>query len=171
VKGSFRLWQVSGLAISSVATCLSSPNVHSVDFASFQPLRSQHSPSRLVSTFCTITFPPGSIPHHPPNVNIPDTTSHVQLAKFFYPIWWELLWLATSTREALKHSEMVYLLCKFCSCAHDSWLFKIFKKWHCKAIPLAIVLNNQGSLVMCQTYYTCLVWRIAWHLVSTNDQG
>jgi len=29
---------VSGLAISSIAACFSSPNIHSVDFASFQPL-------------------------------------------------------------------------------------------------------------------------------------
>ena len=36
---------VYGLAISSVA---SSPNVHSVDFASFQLLGNQHSPSQLV---------------------------------------------------------------------------------------------------------------------------
>ena len=27
-----------------------------------------------------------------------------------------------SAREALKHSEMVYLLCKFCLRAHNPWL-------------------------------------------------
>ena len=51
VKGSngrFRHRQVSGLAISSIAASLGSPNVHTVDCASFQALRSQHSPSRLV---------------------------------------------------------------------------------------------------------------------------
>ena len=42
-------WRVSGLPISSVAACFTSTNVHSVDFASFQPFRSQHSLSRLVS--------------------------------------------------------------------------------------------------------------------------
>jgi len=42
---------VSGLAISSVAACFSIPNVHSVDFASFPPLSSQHNPSGLVSGF------------------------------------------------------------------------------------------------------------------------
>ena len=51
----------SGLAIS--VNCFSSPNVHNVDFASFQPLRSQQSPSKLVlgfthalPPFCTLTF-------------------------------------------------------------------------------------------------------------------
>ena len=66
-----------------------SPNVHSVDFASFQPLRSQHSPSRLVfglylypTTILYSNLCPPFHPHHPLNVNIPDTTSHVQLARF-----------------------------------------------------------------------------------------
>ena len=50
-----------------------------------------------------------------------------------YFIRWELLWTATSTMEALQDSEMVYLLCKFHSCAYNHWLhgysvcFKIFK--------------------------------------------
>jgi len=39
--------------------------------------------------------------------------SHVQPANFLKVIWRELLWAATSAREALKHSEIVYLLCKF----------------------------------------------------------
>ena len=39
---------MSGLAISNVAACFSSPNVNNVDFASFQPLKSQYNPSRLV---------------------------------------------------------------------------------------------------------------------------
>jgi len=78
-------WQVT---VSSAAACFSSPNIHSVDFASFQPLRSQHNSSRLVfgalPKFWTITFSSQSIPHHPPNVNIPDqSTSHVQPTNFF----------------------------------------------------------------------------------------
>ena len=32
-NGGFRHWQVSGLTISSVAACFSSPIVHSVDYA------------------------------------------------------------------------------------------------------------------------------------------
>ena len=32
-NGGFRHWQVSGLAVSIVAACFSSPNVHSVDCA------------------------------------------------------------------------------------------------------------------------------------------
>jgi len=35
LNGGFRHWQVSGLAISSVAACFSIPNIHGVDFASF----------------------------------------------------------------------------------------------------------------------------------------
>ena len=87
-NGGFRHWQVSGLAISSIAACFSSPSIRSVDFASFQPLKRQHSPSRLVCgfhscpNFCTITFAHHSIPHCLPNVNMTDTTSHVQLANF-----------------------------------------------------------------------------------------
>ena len=42
-NGGFWNWQVSGLAISSVAANFSSLNKNSVDFALFQPLRSQHS--------------------------------------------------------------------------------------------------------------------------------
>jgi len=52
VKGSdggFRHWD--GLVISTVAASFSSPNVQTVDFASFQPLRSQYNPSRLVLGF------------------------------------------------------------------------------------------------------------------------
>jgi len=47
-NGSFRHWQVSGLTISRIAACFSCPNVHSVDCASFKPLRSQHNRSRLI---------------------------------------------------------------------------------------------------------------------------
>ena len=39
-NGDFWHWQVSGLAISCLAAFFSSSNVDSVDFASFQPLRS-----------------------------------------------------------------------------------------------------------------------------------
>ena len=77
--------------------------------------------------FWTVPFSHQSIPHHSPDVSIPDTTSHVQPANFFYLIWRELLWAATSAREALKHSEMVCLLCKFHSRAHNPWLVIIFK--------------------------------------------
>jgi len=70
LNGGFRHWQVSGLVISSVAASLSSLNVHTINCASFQPLRSQHNPSRLVFglhwCFTTILncilFPPV----HPP---------------------------------------------------------------------------------------------------------
>ena len=47
-NGGSRHWQVPGLAISSVAACFSSSNVHSVDFASYQPLRSRHNLPWLV---------------------------------------------------------------------------------------------------------------------------
>ena len=40
-------------------------------------------------------------------------------SQILYLIWWELLQAATWAREALKHSEMVRLLCKFHSCAHN----------------------------------------------------
>jgi len=32
--------------------------------------------------FCSLTFTHCSIPYRPPNVNIPDTNSHVQLTRF-----------------------------------------------------------------------------------------
>ena len=74
--------------------CLSSPNVHRVDYASSQPLGNQHIPSRLVfglhscpNTILYYKLAFHSIPHHPPNVNISYTTLHVQLAKFLYLIW------------------------------------------------------------------------------------
>jgi len=73
--------------------------------------------------FRSVTFSRHSFPRHPPNENIPDTTSYVQPTNFFLKvIWQELLWAATSAREALKHSEMVYLLGKFHSRAHNPWL-------------------------------------------------
>ena len=69
-NGGFRHWQVSGLAVSSVAACFSSPNVHSVNFASFQPLKNQQSPSRLVFglNWCPTTILNHNIspPIHPP---------------------------------------------------------------------------------------------------------
>ena len=96
-NGSFWHCQVSGLAMPS---CFSSPNIHDVDFTSFQPLRSQHSPSKLVfglysfldsilySNLCPPFRPPppaqreNSIPYHPPNVSIRDTTTLIQPARF-----------------------------------------------------------------------------------------
>ena len=39
----------------------------------------------------------------------------------------ELLWAATSAREAVRHSEMVYLLGKYHSRAHNPWCIEIFK--------------------------------------------
>ena len=89
LNGGFKHWRVSGLAISSVAACFGSPNVYSVDFALFQPLRNQHSPSRLVlrlyscpTTILHYNLCLHFIPHHSPNVNIPDTSLHFQQAKF-----------------------------------------------------------------------------------------
>ena len=41
-------WMCEVVSIISVAASFSSPNIHSVDCASFQPLRSQYNPSRLV---------------------------------------------------------------------------------------------------------------------------
>jgi len=81
--------------MSSVATCFSYPNVHSIFFTSFQPIRSQHNPSRLffglnlyaLPPFCTITFAGHSIPHLPPYVSIPDTNWQVQLAKIFLSLF------------------------------------------------------------------------------------
>ena len=85
-NGVFMHWQVSGLAI-CVAACFSSPNVQGVDCVSFQPFGSQHNPSRMIfglhSPFCTTIFAHHSIHHCPPNVNISDAASHVQLAKNF----------------------------------------------------------------------------------------
>ena len=83
---------MSGLAISSVAASFSSPNVHTVDCASFQPLRSQHNPSRLVFGF-----------HYGPTtiLNCNHYLAGTSVSSNY------------SAREALKHSEMVYLLCKF----------------------------------------------------------
>lgn len=56
-------WRVSGLTITSVAVGFSSPNIYSADFATFHPLRNQHSPSKLLlgfthapSLFCTLTY-------------------------------------------------------------------------------------------------------------------
>ena len=79
----WRYTWVSGLPISNVAACFSGPNV---DFSSFQPLRSQHSPSKLIfrlyscpTTIYTLTFVRHSIPHHPTL----DTTLLVQLAILF----------------------------------------------------------------------------------------
>ena len=82
-------WWVCELAISSVAACFSSPNIHRVDFAIFLPLRSQHSPFNLVfrlyscpTPILTLIFACLSIRPHLPNVSIHDTTSLVQLARF-----------------------------------------------------------------------------------------
>ena len=79
-------WRVSGLIgnIHGQCCCLfsQSKNVHSVDFTSFQSLISQHIHSKLVfglySCPTTILYS-----NHCPNIQItPDTTSHVQLARF-----------------------------------------------------------------------------------------
>ena len=90
-------WQ-SGLAISNVAACLSGPNILSIDFASFQPLKSKHSPSKLVfglylcptsilySNLCPPLHPPPPPPppppHHPPNISTPESNFFIQLARF-----------------------------------------------------------------------------------------
>ena len=132
-QGGFRYWQVSGLAISSVAACFSSANIHSVDFASFQPIRSQHIASRLILYYNLF------LPVHPPTTHPMKAslilhfpcTKHVPFAKFFHLIWRELLWAAVSVKEALKHSDMVHLLGKFRSCAHNFWLVNCsaLKSW------------------------------------------
>ena len=90
VKGlhdGFRHWQVSELAISSVAACFSSLNVCSVDFASFQLSRSQHNPFRLNFELhpcpTTILYYNLCPLVHPPPPTQCKTTSHVQLAKKF----------------------------------------------------------------------------------------
>ena len=74
---------------SSFAAGSNSPNVHNVDFATFYPLRSEHSqPSWFFGftctqpPFCTLAFARHSIPHHPPNVSINDTMYLIQLARF-----------------------------------------------------------------------------------------
>ena len=97
----------------------SSPNVYSVYFSSVHPLRSQHSPSKLAfwlylcptfilySNLCPLFHPPPTTQCEHPWYYLTHPTSLV-----FYLIWWELLQTATSIREALKHSEMVHLLCK-----------------------------------------------------------
>ena len=123
-NGGFRHWQVSGPAISGVAACYSSTNV---DFASFQPLRSQHKPSRLV--FClhlcptTILYcnfcPP--FPAHPMQtfMILPGMSIYSQIFQS------NVVGASVSSnqcREALKHSEMVYLLCRFRSRAQNPWL-------------------------------------------------
>ena len=90
LNGSFWHWQVSGMAISSVAACINSPNIHSIDCTSFQLLRSQHSPSKLIlgftrtlPLFCALTSAYCSIPCHPLYKSIPDTTSFIQPARSF----------------------------------------------------------------------------------------
>ena len=65
-NGGFKHWQVSGLAISS---CFSSADVHSVDCASFQPLRSMDNPSRLVFGFSSALPQFLTMPVHPPPPN------------------------------------------------------------------------------------------------------
>ena len=70
-NGGFWHWWLSGLAISIVAACFSSQNIHSVGKALFQLLRS------LPSWFWALL-----VSHHPLNVSIPDTASRFQLARF-----------------------------------------------------------------------------------------
>ena len=85
---------MSGLGISGVAACFCGTNVHSNDFALFQPLKSQHSPSMLViGLLCSLysnLFPP-FYPFHPPTQR---EHSWYHLAyptsQIFYLIWWEL---------------------------------------------------------------------------------
>ena len=105
-NGSFRHWQVSGLATSSVAAFFIAVHCRFCFISAIEEPSQPHPGWFLGFTsalpqFWTITFSCQSIPHHPPNVNIPDTTSHVQPANFFYLIWWELLWAATSATHKL----------------------------------------------------------------------
>ena len=86
---------------------------------------SQHNPSRLVFGLylCPTTISCHFIPHHPPNVNIRDTTLQIQPAKKFKSYLARTSEsIATSAREAFKHSKMVYLFCKFCLRTHNPWL-------------------------------------------------
>ena len=126
---SFWHWQVSGLAISSVAACFGSPNIHSVDIASFQPLKSQHSSFKLVfglySCPTSILYSNLCLPFHPPptrswafltllcSSNSPDFLS-------------DLAGTSTnsnySARKALEHNKMVHLLCKSYLHTHTLWV-------------------------------------------------
>jgi len=82
-NGSFWQWQVYGLAISSVAAYFSSPTfivlilLHFSHYGASTTLPSQFSGfiCPLSLYICTLTFARYSIPHHPPNVSTPDTTS------------------------------------------------------------------------------------------------
>jgi len=64
--------------------------------------------SLILPSFCTLMFAGHSIPHHPPNVSIPDTTYLVYLtSQIFNLICWDLVQAAASAREAFRHNEMV----------------------------------------------------------------
>ena len=67
------------------------------------------------TSICTLTFSHHFIPHHSEHswYHLPHPTS---------PTWQELLQAASNAKEALKHSEMVHLLCKFHLLAHNPWL-------------------------------------------------
>ena len=100
-NGSFWHWWVLGLAISSVAACFSSPNIHSVDFALFKSLGNQHQPFRLVFGLytcpTTILYSKFCLPFRLP---LPTLCEHLwhylarPTSQIFYFVWWELQWAA-----------------------------------------------------------------------------
>jgi len=117
------------LCISSVAASFGSPNVHSVDCASFQPLRSQHNPIQagflgpttiLNCNLFPLVHPPPSTQWKHPWYYLARPTSQFFLK---LAIWRELLWAATSARELLNTVKwFTFYVCKFQSRAHNPWL-------------------------------------------------
>ena len=102
----------------SVTACFSSSNIHGVDFALFQPLRSQHNPSRLVFGL-----------HQCPTIILNYITFSFILPCMSYQPNFLILFGGNfceqqlfNAREAVKYSEMVYLLCKFRLRTHNPWL-------------------------------------------------
>ena len=108
---------------------LSSPNVHTVDCASFQALRSQHSPSRLFflgsTTILNCNLFPSVHPSpatHPMKTSLilPRTSNHLIFYKLFGGNFCE------QPLVLEKLSEMVYLLGKSHLCAHHHWLVIVY---------------------------------------------
>jgi len=75
--------------------------------------------SWLLSFTCALPSFNCTIPTAHPTWASPDITSLILLARLFGR---NFLQAATSAKEALKHSKMVYLLCKFHLHAHNPWL-------------------------------------------------
>ena len=119
-----------------------SPSNCSVDFGSFQ---NQHSPSKLLFWLYSC---PTSILYYKlfcyfiPYYVSPTTTLLVQLASQFFYL---RIFYKEQLVQALKHSELVHLLCRFHSPAHNPW-------------PVIVVQNLRNQLII-SCNFQCAIWK------------